>query len=110
SSKFQEVQKYISLTGHVYTPAYLTAGKRKFESLPEDVQEILMQTAKDVQPFVYETAANLETELLKKIEEAGVVSNEADKDAFIAASSGVYEEFGKEVPEGGELVKKAIEL
>ena len=28
SSKFQEVQKYLSLTGHVYTPAYLTASKR----------------------------------------------------------------------------------
>lgn len=110
SSKFQEVQKFISLTGHVYTPAYLTAGKRKFESLPDDVQEILIQTAKDVQPFVYESAESLETELLKKIEAAGVASNEADKDAFIEASGGVYEEFGKAVPEGGDLVQKAIDL
>src|SRR5437773_7012676 len=26
SAKFQEVQKYLSLTGHVYTPAYVTVG------------------------------------------------------------------------------------
>lgn len=110
SSKFQEVQKYISLTGHVYTPAYLTAGKRKFESLPAEVQDILAQTAKDVQPFVYETAARLDKELLDKIAAAGTKVNEADKDAFIAASKGVYEEFGKAVPAGGKLVEKAIEL
>ncbi len=34
SSKFQEVQKYLSMTGHVYTPAYLVSGKTKFASLP----------------------------------------------------------------------------
>lgn len=110
SSKFQEVQKYLSMTGHVYTPAYLTAGKRKFESLPAEVQEILAQTAKDVQPFVYETAERLDGELLEKIKAAGVEVNEADKDAFIAASKGVYEEFGKAVPAGAKLVDKAIEL
>ncbi len=110
SSKFQEVQKYLSMTGHVYTPAYLTAGKRKLESLPAEVQEILAQTAKDVQPFVYETAERLDGELLEKIKAAGVEVNEADKDAFIAASKGVYEEFGKAVPAGAKLVDKAIEL
>ena len=29
SAKFQEVQKYLSLTGHVYTPAYVAVGKTK---------------------------------------------------------------------------------
>jgi tripartite ATP-independent transporter DctP family solute receptor len=110
SSKFQEVQKFISLTGHVYTPAYLTAGLRRWNALPADVREILEQTAKDTQAFVYETAERLDGELLERIAAAGVAVNEADKDAFIAASGSVYEEFGKEVPVGGELVEKAIKL
>jgi tripartite ATP-independent transporter DctP family solute receptor len=110
SSKFQEVQKYLSLTGHVYTPAFLAAGKAKFASLPADVQAILEQAAKDTQPYVNQQAARLDNELLDKIKAAGVKVNEADKDAFVAASKGVYEEFGKEVPEGGKLVDKAIEL
>ena len=29
SAKLQEVQKYLSLSGHVYTPAYLTVGKNE---------------------------------------------------------------------------------
>lgn len=110
SSKFQEVQKYLSMTGHVYTPAYLTAGKRKWDSLPADVREILEQTARDLQPFVYETAAQLDNELLENIQKAGVAVNDPDKDAFIAASKAVYEEFGKEVPAGAALVEKAIAL
>lgn len=110
SSKFQEVQKYLSMTGHVYTPAYLTAGKRKFESLPKEVQDILAQTAKDVQPFVYETAARLDGALADTIKSAGTQINEADKDAFIAQSKPVYEEFGKSVKDGAKLVERAIEL
>ncbi len=110
SSKFQEVQKYLSLTGHVYTPAYLAAGKNKFASLPADVQAILAQAAKDTQSYVYEQAAKLDNELLAKIKAAGVKVNDVDKDAFVAASKAVYDEFGKEVPAGGKLVDKAIVL
>jgi TRAP-type C4-dicarboxylate transport system substrate-binding protein len=104
------VQKFLSMTGHVYTPAYLVSGKNKFGSLPPDVQAILTQAAKDTQAYAYEQAAKLDDELLGKIKAAGVKVNEADKDAFIAASKAVYEEFGKEVPEGGKLVSTAIEL
>jgi tripartite ATP-independent transporter DctP family solute receptor len=110
SSKFQEVQKYLSMTGHVYTPAFLATGKAKFAALPADVQAILAQAAKDTQAYVYEQAAKLDRELQDKITAAGVKVNEADKDAFIAASKGVYGEFAKEVPQGGKLVEQAIAL
>jgi tripartite ATP-independent transporter DctP family solute receptor len=110
SSKFQEVQKHLSMTGHVYTPAYLATGKNKFASLPADVQAALTEAARETQAYVYEQAAKLDNELLDKIKAAGVKVNEADKDAFIAASKSVYEEFAKEVPAGGKLVDKAIEL
>ena len=54
SAKFQEVQKFLSLTGHVYTPAYVTVGAKKWESLPADVRKILEDTAKETQAFVYD--------------------------------------------------------
>ena len=110
SSKFQEVQKYLSMTGHVYTPAYLATGARQFAALPPDVQAALSAAARETQAYVYEQAVKLDGELLEKIKAAGVKVNEADKDAFIAASKGVYEEFGKEVPDGAKLVNTAISL
>ncbi len=110
SSKFQEVQKYLSMTGHVYTPAYLATGAKKFATLPPDVQAILAQTAKETQPYVYEQAAKLDNDLLVKLKASGIKVNDADKDAFIAASKSVYAEFGNDVPGGEKLVDQAIAL
>ncbi len=111
SAKFQEVQDNLSMTGHVYTPAYVLAGKNRWEGLPEDVRQILQDTAKETQAFVYENAARLETELLEKIKsESDIKVNEADKDAFIKASTPIYEEFGKQVEGGKALVDEAISL
>jgi tripartite ATP-independent transporter DctP family solute receptor len=110
SAKFQEVQKYLSLTGHVYTPAYLLVGKDRWEQLPEDVRTQIEAIAKETQAFVYETAAKLEEDLLTKLKEGGIAVNEADKDAFIAGSKAIYDEFATEVPGGKELVDKAISL
>ena len=110
SAKFQEVQKFLSLTGHVYTPAYITVGSKKWASLPADARKVLEDTAKDVQSFVYATAEKDESELLGKIKSAGVKVNEADKAAFVKASKAVYEEFGKEVKGSKELIDKALAL
>ncbi len=110
SAKLQEVQKYLSLTGHVYTPAYLTVGKTKWESLPPDVRKILEDTAKETQAYVYEQAALDEAALLAKLKQAGMQVNDVDKDAFIAASKPIYEEFGKEVPGAKEVIDRAVAL
>ena len=83
---------------------------RKFNGLPKDLQDILSQAAKDTQPYVYEQAAKLDADLLARIKAAGVKINEADKDAFIAASKPVHDEFAKEMPAGGKLVEQAIAL
>src|SRR3970282_1953648 len=64
SAKFQEVQKYLSLTGHVYTPAYATAGAKKWKSLPADVRRTLEAVAKETQAFVYAEAEKGDTDLL----------------------------------------------
>ncbi len=110
SAKFQEVQKFLSLTGHVYTPAYLVAGSRKWATLPDDVRKILEDTAKETQAFVYETAAKDEDDLLGKLKAGGIQVNSPNKDAFIAASKPVYEEFGAEVKGAKQLIEKAIAL
>jgi len=110
SAKFYEVQKYLSVTNHVYTPAYVTVGKARWAKLPEDVRKILTDTAKETQAYVYETAARLDTELLGKIKAAGVTVNEADQAAFVAGSKPIYDEFSTTVPGGKELIEKAQSL
>ena len=110
SAKFQEVQKYLSLTGHVYTPAYVVVGARKWATLPAEVRKTLEDCAKETQAYVYETAAKDDKDLLDKLKAAGMQVNEANKDAFIAASRPVYDEFAKEVPGSKEVIDRAIAL
>ncbi len=108
TSKFQEVQKFLSLTDHVYTPAYPVVSVQKFKALPPDVQKILEETAKEVQPFVYEQAAKMDKELLGKFKEAGLQVNQADKKAFVDASKPIYDEFAEEVPGGKEMIETSL--
>jgi TRAP-type transport system periplasmic protein len=110
SAKLQEVQKYLSLSGHVYTPAYLTVGMTHWNTLPADVRKALEDTAKETQAFVYEAAAKDDTALLDKLKQAGMQVNDVDKEAFVAASKPIYEEFGKEVSGAKELIDRAVAL
>ena len=110
SGKFQEVQKYLSMTGHVYTPAYVTVSTKYWARLPEDVRNVIETTAKETQAYVYATAAQLEVDLLAELKAGGMAVNNADKAAFIAASKPIYEEFGTSVPTGKALIDKALGL
>ena len=110
SAKFQEVQKFLSLTGHVYTPAYATVGAKKWASLPAEVRATLEAVAKETQKYVYEKAAKDDEDLLAKLKAGGMQVNTPNKDAFIAASKPVYEEFSKEVKGAKEVIDRAIAL
>ncbi len=110
SGKFQEVQKYLSMTGHVYTPAYVAVSATHFAKLPADVQKILQQAAMDTQDFVYKKAAQMEVDLLAELKAGGIQVNVADKKAFVKASAPIYEEFGTTVPGGKALIDKALAL
>ncbi len=110
TSKFQEVQKYLSMTDHVYTPAWVVASPRKWKALPADVRKQIEEAARETQPFVYEQGAKMDQELLGKLKAAGMQVNDADKQAFQKASKPVYDEFSREVPNGKQMIDKAIAL
>src|SRR6056300_153344 len=110
SAKFQEVQKYLSISNHVYTPAYVVVHKDQWDKVPADVRKIVEKAAQDTQSFVYKRAAELEVSLLKVIKDAGVKVNTANRDAFVKGSAAVYKQFGDEVKTGNALIKKVSSL
>ena len=110
SAKLQEVQKYLSLSNHVYTPAYLIVGKGHWNSLPADIRKVLEDTAKETQAFVYDYASKDDTALLAKLKQSGMQVNDVDQDAFVAASKPIYEEFGKEVTGAKDVIDRAVAL
>jgi len=51
SSKFYEVQKYLSVTNHVYSPWILLASKKWWDTLSKDEQKVLMDAARASRDF-----------------------------------------------------------
>ncbi len=109
SARLHEVQKYLSLTGHVYTPAYVIAGA-SWQRLPADVRNIVEGALKELEPTILALAEKVDNELADKMKSAGIAVNEADKAAFVAASKAIYEEFAKQVKGGQELIDKSLGL
>jgi tripartite ATP-independent transporter DctP family solute receptor len=66
SGRFYEVQKYLSMSGHVYTPSYLVAGA-SFKRMAADVQKVLADVAKEMQPVALQMGAKVDDELLAKM-------------------------------------------
>lgn len=108
SAKFAEVQKYLSVTGHVYSPAYPTVGKAQFAKLDADVQQVLRDTAIEVADWAREKGGAADGELRDKLEAAGMQVNVADRQAFVDASTPIYEQFASEVEGGSKLVEQAL--
>ncbi|MFL5317329.1 MAG: TRAP transporter substrate-binding protein [Microvirga sp.] len=109
SARFYEVQKYLSMTGHVYTPSYLIAG-RSWSKFDPEVQKVLSEVGKEMQDVALQMGEQFDNDLLKKMKAAGIQVNDLDKDTFIKASDAVYQEFAKQVPEGKALIDKSLAL
>ena len=108
--KLNEVQKYLSITNHVYTPSFLTAGLAHWNSMPADIRAQLEKIARETQPWALDSAEQEDIAVLEKLKKAGIAVNTADRDSFVAASKPVYELFGKEVPGGQALIDKTLAL
>ncbi|HAJ26045.1 MAG TPA: hypothetical protein DCG53_02160 [Syntrophus sp. (in: bacteria)] len=51
SSRFDEVQKYLSLTQHVYSPALIAVSPKIWQTLAKEDQDMILRTAAEVAPY-----------------------------------------------------------
>ncbi|MCQ4320639.1 TRAP transporter substrate-binding protein [Stutzerimonas stutzeri] len=75
SSKFYEVQKYLSVTNHVYSPWIVTASRRWWDGLSKTEQDIIMQAAQTARDFEREDTRAEARQALAKIKEQGMKVN-----------------------------------
>jgi tripartite ATP-independent transporter DctP family solute receptor len=102
SYKFNEVQKFLSLTNHTYVTAPLVFNKDAWNSFDAATQKIILDAAKKAQIMSRELYTNYETEALKRIRDSGVtVTTEVDYKAFADKVKPVWEMFRQK--QGSEL-------
>ena len=84
SAKLDEVQKYLSITNHNYSPAYLLASKKWFDTLSPEDQQLLTDAAQEAGDEIRDRAENLDKELIEYFKEKGMEVNTANIVAFQA--------------------------
>lgn len=105
SAKFYEVQKYISLSNHVFTPSVFMFSKLHWDSWPSDVQTAITEASEAAMAFSHEQSAANESSLRAAME-AHSEFNEIDADAFREAAMPLYAEIEEKV--GKELWAKVL--
>ena len=101
SAKINEVQQYLSLTQHVYSPAMLIVSLKKWQSMPKPDQEMLFKTAREVAQYQRKLGRDAEEKQIAELAEKGMkVERNIDKATWRKAMQPVISEvagqFGKE--------------
>lgn len=96
SSKFYEVQKYISLTNHQLFAQVLLFSTKTWDKLSKDQQQILTDAAKEATTYERKIMQDEEDNLLKTLKDRGMEVNEVDVDAFMTAVKPLKEQYIKE--------------
>ena len=92
--KFQEVQEYLSLTGHVQNASALVVSESSYSSLTTDQQDALHEAADGAQEAVAECIADIDEELLDEWRANEVIdvvdTDQIDRTAFREQARQVY--------------------
>ena len=94
SNKLYEVQKYLSLTQHMFWAPPPLASKAWWDRLPADIRDGLQAALLEVAPLQRKFSRDHEGEYLKQLKQKGMVVNEVDKQAFVTlAKEKVWPQF-----------------
>lgn len=109
TNKFYEVQDYLTLTGHVYAAAILLANNDFFNSLPDDLQTLVMEASEEFRDKQRELAQEQDVEFMEQLEAEGMQINDLtteQRDEFRQAAQPVYEKYEEQI--GKDLIDRAL--
>ena len=104
--KLSEVQKFLSLTGHFYSPSPLSMSLKKFKQLKPEWQKLFKEAAIKAAAYERKLIRDNEAKQLKEIKARGMVVDTVDKAVFIEAMDPVYNKFYEKYPDWKGIVDK----
>lgn len=108
SNSMHEVQAYLSLSNHVYTPVTLVMNGSKFDSLSDAQKTLVKEAAADAAVELRKIGEQKDRDLLDKLKAGGKIAiNEIDRPAFQADSAAIYASV--EGIAGADLTKAVLE-
>lgn len=109
SAKFWEVQKYLSLSGHVYGALPLSVSNATWDKLDESKRAAITEAAAEARDFHRQKVAELEASLVAELKANGMEVNEvADMKPFQDIARGVWQLYRDQF--GDEAVDRVLNL
>lgn len=106
SFKFYEVQKFLSMTQHAYSPLALAMNLESFEGLTADEQGVILAVAQEAVAMQRELSIAKEDEMIAALESDGMtVNRDVDGAAFQEAIKPVWTAF---IESNGDTLVNAI--
>ncbi|KHK65742.1 ABC transporter substrate-binding protein [Pseudomonas fluorescens] len=104
-NKFYEVQKYLSVTGHIFNPQSLIISQKTWNRLNDDEKAMIRAAAAEAQAFQREVTATSMDKAKATLASAMTINEitPAEKDRFRERVQPVIDKFAKSLD--GELVK-----
>lgn len=100
SSKFYEVQKYLTVTNHVYSPWIVLASKKWWDQLSKDEQKVLLDAAKASRDFERKDTREEAARAIADLKAKGMQVNElspAEAERMRSKLTRVYATIGSEI-------------
>jgi len=104
--KIAEVQKYLTLTGHFYSPTPLLMSLKAYNALPKDIQKTMDDTAIECATYERNLLRDSEAKQIAELKAKGMQVTTPNKKSFQDAAAPVYKEF--EVQFGKDTIDKII--
>jgi len=93
-AKLQEVQKYFALTEHIICGYGIYMNDKKFQMLPKEFQDVLLEAGKEAVKYRRELLDETESKNLQEmVEKNGMVVTRPDKSGFKEATKDIWEKF-----------------
>jgi len=111
TGKFYEVQKYLSLTGHIYSPTMLLVNRDYWNRLPQDIRSTLTEILKETQAFEREVLIKQNIDAVEELRGKGVQVNELtieEKQVFLDRCKPVYDAYVEKY--GNSLIQRINEI
>lgn len=109
TAKFSQVQKHLSLTGHVYSPALLLMSPKAHDKLTDADKKVFVEAAKKAGAAQRKKVNDDENSGIAQLEKDGMkVTKTVDGAAFREALKPAYQSYAKEF--GADNIKKIQDI
>jgi len=111
SAKYYEVQEYYSLTGHIYSPAPLMINETFYQSLPDDIKQVIDKAAIEMRDYQRQLDREQLDSRLEEMKAAGLKVNEISPEnlqGFIDSTEAVYDKFKNQIDQN--ILRQILEV